>query len=71
MNILHRPVQPVHKRDACGGNFGHDGSPVLHLALPRDQASLFEPVEQSRDVGIPGDQPVTDFSGRKPVWRPP
>src|ERR1700732_478232 len=71
MGSLHRLVQPGQKPQTFRRDPSHHRSPVLGFTAARDQFTLFQSVEQSIDIRVPGNHPAGNFTAKKPVRRAP
>src|ERR1700688_826740 len=70
MGYLDRFVETVQKFQSVLRDSGHHHSPIRGLPPTRDQTTLLQAVEQSRNIWIPCNHAVSDLAARKPFRRP-
>ena len=67
MRILHMFIEPREQFISLGRESSRHRPAILAFPAARDEPALFQPVEESSNVGVPGDHSVTDFATRKTV----
>lgn len=62
VRVLNGSVETGEQGESLQCNAGQDDAAVLILAPAGDEGALFEPVEETGNVGVAGDHSVTDFA---------
>ncbi|HTM16773.1 MAG TPA: hypothetical protein VL135_07710 [Terracidiphilus sp.] len=69
MSLLDGFIEPLQHSQTLRCDPNQHRSPVPGLTAARDQAPLFHPVEQARDIWIPRNHAIADFTATQAIRR--